>query len=79
MGLAMAAILYPMYQPERVARSRAGTGPGLAASSRLLVGILLLVDLAMLTESPLVLYPVAVLSILGVLALLASFSASCGS
>ena len=36
-----------------------------------MVGIVLAVDLGILTESPFVLYPVAILSALGVLALLA--------
>ena len=69
MGLVLAAILYPMYNasvwrtPRRSAAltwRRFGT----------LVGVLLVLDVAILTESPYVLYPVAVLSALGVLALL---------
>jgi uncharacterized membrane protein len=69
MGLAMASILYPMYN-QSVWRSprvgRAVEWPQLG----ILLGVLLLIDIGMLTESPLVLYPVAVLSAVGVLALL---------
>jgi hypothetical protein len=69
MGLAMAAILYPMYNQSvwrAPLRQPALDWPLTGA----LVGILLVLDFAMLTENPLILYPVAVLSSLGVLALL---------
>ena len=69
MGLAMAAILYPMYNQSvwRAPRQQPALDwPRTVA----LVGILLAFDLAMLTENPVILYPVAVLSSLGVLALL---------
>ena len=36
----------------------------------ILIGIILLIDFAVLTESPIILYPIAILSVLGVLALL---------
>lgn len=69
MGVALAALLYPMYNqsvwrkpiPERALGWRKFLG---------LVGIVLVLDFAMLTEQPAVLYPVAVLSTLGVLGLL---------
>ena len=69
MGLAMAAILFPMYNQSvwRAPRQE----PALDwRRTGALVGILLALDLAMLTERPFILYPVAVLSSLGVLALL---------
>lgn len=70
MGLVLASVLYPMYN-QSIWRApiaeRALDWRKFAA----LVGFVLLADLAILTESPIVLYPVAVLSILGVLALLA--------
>jgi uncharacterized membrane protein len=69
MGLAMAAVLYPMYNQSVWRDPR----PEPALDCRrtgALVAILLLMDFAVLTESPLVLYPVAVISIMGVLALL---------
>jgi uncharacterized membrane protein len=69
MGLAMAAILYPMYNQSvwRLPRPQ----PALDwRRTGALVGILLAFDLAMLTENPFILYPVAVFSSLGVLALL---------
>jgi uncharacterized membrane protein len=69
MGVVLASLLYPMYNqsvwqapnPERALDLR---------KLAILIGILLLVDLGILTESPAVLYPVAFLSVLGVLALL---------
>jgi len=69
MGLVLAAILYPMYNASVWRSPRAAP----ALTWRLfviLVAMLFVLDLAILTESPLVLYPVAVLSALGVLALL---------
>jgi uncharacterized membrane protein len=69
MGLAMAALLYPMYNQSvwkapREERALNWRQLGLLAA------IILLVDTAMLSESPFVLYPVAILSTAGVLALL---------
>ncbi len=69
MGLAMAAMLYPLYnqslwrspKPQRALEWK---------QLGLLAGIVLLVDLGMLTGSPWILYPVALISSLGVLALL---------
>jgi uncharacterized membrane protein len=70
MGVVLASVLYPMYNqsawqspnPERALDWRKLAG---------LLGIVLLVDLGIITEDPLVLYPVAILSALGVVALLA--------
>jgi uncharacterized membrane protein len=69
MGLAMASVLYPMYNQSvwrAPKESRALEWPRFG----LLIGILLIFNLAMLTGSAVVLYPVAMLSSLGVLALL---------
>ncbi len=69
MGIAMASVLYPMYNQSiwRTSDERpALTWPQFG----LLVGIVLLIDFGALTGSPLVLYPVALVSTLGVLALL---------
>jgi len=70
MGLVLGTVLYPMYNqsvwqapvPEVALDWRKFAG---------LVGIVLVVDLGIISESPIVLYPVALLSALGVLALLA--------
>lgn len=71
MGLAMSLFIYPAFNQSvwRDADFTAaiGTWKPLAA----LVGIMLALDFAILTESPLVLYPIAILSPLGTLALLA--------
>lgn len=69
MGLAMAAVLYPLYNQSlwRAPRQqRALQWPQFG----LLAGIILLVDLAMLTGNAFILYPVAFISSLGVLVLL---------
>jgi len=69
MGIALASILYPAFNQSTwkdANPERALTWKKLA----ILVGIVLLLDLLVLTESPIVLYPVAILSVLGVLALL---------
>jgi uncharacterized membrane protein len=69
MGIAMAAVLFPVVNQtlwrdmdERPALTWKEFGG--------LLGIILLVDLGILSEQPLVLYPIALLSVLGVLALL---------
>ncbi len=69
MGIAMGSILFPMYNQsvwhapiDRPAINWRQFG--------LLVGIILLLDFAMLTQSPLVLYPVSIISSLGVVSLL---------
>jgi uncharacterized membrane protein len=69
MGIAMAAVLLPMVNQTlwRESDSR----PILEWKSfAALVGLIIVVDLLVLTESPIVLYPVAILSALGVLTLL---------
>lgn len=69
MGIALASILYPAFNQsawKEADADRALSWKKLA----ILIGIVLLVDLAVLTESPIVLYPIAILSVLGVLALL---------
>jgi uncharacterized membrane protein len=69
MGIAMASVLYPVVnqtlwreEDERPALTWKEFGP--------LLGIILLVDLGILSEQAFILYPIAFLSVLGVLALL---------
>ena len=69
MGIAMASVLYPVVNQtiwreadERPALTRKEFGG--------LLGIILLFDLGILSERPLILYPIAFLSVLGVVALL---------
>ncbi len=69
MGLAMSAVLYPLYNQSlwrALKQQRALEWPQFG----LLAGIILLIDLGMLSGSALILYPVAIISSLGVLALL---------
>lgn len=69
MGIALASILFPAFNQtvwQASSPERALDWKKLAA----LVGIILVIDLLILTENPLVLYPVAILSTLGVLTLL---------
>ncbi|HET9911195.1 MAG TPA: DUF2085 domain-containing protein [Anaerolineales bacterium] len=69
MGIALASILYPAFNQSAWKdpdEERALSWKKLAG----LIGIVLLVDLAVLTESSIVLYPIAIVSVLGVLALL---------
>jgi uncharacterized membrane protein len=69
MGIALASILFPAFNQSVWQKSdteRALNWKKLAA----LIGIILAADLLILTDSPVVLYPIAILSILGVLALL---------
>jgi uncharacterized membrane protein len=69
MGIALASILYPAFNqsvwkdavPERALNWK---------KLGILIGLIFLIDLAVLSESELVLYPLAILSVLGVLALL---------
>ena len=69
MGIALASILYPAFNQS--AWKDADPGRPLSWKTLgILTGLVLLVDLAVLTEHPVVLYPIAVLSVLGVLALL---------
>lgn len=69
MGIAMASVLYPMYNQSiwRTSDERPSMN---WRQFGLLVGIVLLIDFGALTGSPFVLYPVAIVSTLGVLALL---------
>ena len=71
MGMTMAAFLVPAFH-QTVWRDL-DPAPVVDSWKRLLslIGILLIVDLLTLTESPIVLYPIAVISTIGVLALLA--------
>lgn len=69
MGIALASILYPAFNQS----TWKDADPARALTWRhlgILIGIILLMDLAILTEHPLILYPIAILSVLGVLALL---------
>jgi uncharacterized membrane protein len=69
MGIALASILYPAFNQSawrEVDSGRALDWKKLA----ILIGIVLLADFAVLSENPFVLYPVAIFSVLGVLALL---------
>jgi len=69
MGIALASILYPAFNQS----SWKDPDPRRALDWKKLAALIvtvLLVDLAVLTESPIVLLPIAILSILGVLALL---------
>jgi hypothetical protein len=69
MGIALASILYPAFNQS--AWKDPDPGPALDWKKLAsLIAIVLLVDLAVLSESLIVLYPTAILSVLGVLALL---------
>jgi uncharacterized membrane protein len=69
MGIALASILYPAFNQsawKTIDPERALSWKKLG----ILIGIIFLIDLLVLIEHPLVLYPIAILSVLGVLALL---------
>ncbi len=69
MGIALASILYPAFNQSAWKE----VDPGRALDWKklgILIGIVLLADFAVLSDSAIVLYPVAILSVLGVLALL---------
>ena len=69
MGIALASVLYPAFN-QSVWKS---SDPDRALDWKklgILVGIVLLINLAVLTENPVVLYPIGIASVLGVLALL---------
>ncbi len=69
MGIGLASILFPAFNQS--AWKEYDPAPALSWKKLgVLVSIILLVDLAILTEHPVILYPIAVLSVLGVLALL---------
>jgi len=70
MGIAMASVLFPTINQtlwREIDERPALTWKEFGA----LLGIILLIDLGILSEQPVVLYPIAFLSVLGVLALLA--------
>jgi uncharacterized membrane protein len=69
MGIALASILYPAFNQSvwvNAVRERALDWKRLG----MLVSVVLVIDLAILSENPIVLYPIAFLSVSGVLALL---------
>jgi uncharacterized membrane protein len=69
MGIAIASVLYPVIN--QTLWRQLDARPALSWKSfAALLGIVLVMDLAILTEHPAVLYPVAFLSVLGVMALL---------
>ncbi|MGC8856346.1 MAG: DUF2085 domain-containing protein [Anaerolineae bacterium] len=69
MGLAIAAVLYPVFN--QAVWQRSDDRPALEWKSfAALLGIILIFDILILSENPFILYLVAVLSTLGVLALL---------
>lgn len=69
MGIALASILYPAFN-QSIWKNPDTERPLDWKKLGILVGIILLLNLAILTESSIVLYPIAILSVLGVLALL---------
>jgi uncharacterized membrane protein len=69
MGIGLASVLYPAFNQS--AWRQPDPGPALSWKKLgTLVGLVFLIDLLILTESPVILYPIAFLSVLGVLALL---------
>jgi uncharacterized membrane protein len=69
MGIALASVLYPAFNQSAwkdAVSERALDWKKLG----ILIGLIVLIDLAVLSESDFVLYPIALLSVLGVLALL---------
>ena len=69
MGIALASILFPAFNQS----TWKVYDPGIALSWKklgTLTGIIILVNLLILTDSPIILYPIAILSVLGVLTLL---------
>lgn len=69
MGIALAAVLFPVIN--QTLWQQMDSRPALAWKPfGILAGIVLIMDLLVLTENPIVLFPVAFLSVLGVMALL---------
>jgi uncharacterized membrane protein len=69
MGIALASVLYPAFNQS----AWKVQDPGKALTGKklgIVIAIIILIDLLVLTENPLVLYPIAFISVLGVLALL---------
>ncbi len=69
MGIAMASVLYPVVN-QTIWRDAVNRPTLTWKEFGGLLGIILLVDLGILSEQPIILYPIAILSVLGVLALL---------
>jgi uncharacterized membrane protein len=69
MGIALSAVLFPMYN-QSIWRAPDEERSLNWRQFGILTGLVLLVDLGIWTESPLILYPAAIFSTLGVLALL---------
>jgi uncharacterized membrane protein len=69
MGTALASVLYPAFN-QSVWKDAVGERILDWKKLGLLLGIILLIDLAVLSENEIVLYPIAILSVMGVLALL---------
>jgi uncharacterized membrane protein len=69
MGIALASILYPAFNQSVWKDAVLGRALDWKKLG-ILIGMILLLDLAVLSESEIVLYPMAILSVLGVLALL---------
>ncbi len=70
MGLGIAAVLLPAFNQTIWSSEDERTALPNLKSFGLLVGIQIILDLLVLTQSPIVLYPLAVISVLGVLVLL---------
>lgn len=69
MGIALASVLFPAFNQS--SWKEMDTGPALDWKKLgMLIGLIFGVDLLILTENPIVLYPIAFISVLGVLALL---------
>jgi uncharacterized membrane protein len=69
MGIALTSILFPAFN-QSVWKDASSDGALTWKKLGILVGLIFLVDLAILTENPIILYPIAILSVLGVLVLL---------
>lgn len=69
MGVALAAILYPAFNQSAWANAQKESALDWKKLG-ILAGILVAINLAVLTENPVVLYPIAIMSTLGVLSLL---------
>jgi len=69
MGIALASILFPAFN--QTTWKEYDPGPALDWKKLgALIGIIFLIDLLVLTENPVILYPIAIISVLGVLTLL---------
>ena len=69
MGIALASILFPAFN--QTTWKDSDPSPALDWKKLgIIIGAVFLIDLLVLTESPIVLYPIAIISVLGVLSLL---------